>query len=356
MDLTLTRDQLDLREAARRFLGAVCPPATVAELADRREWASGTWPELIRQGWADPDLSAVELALLAGELGYALLPVPWWTTVGLALPVYQAAGEPLPGPATLVDRPDGSDTPLLAARRGAAGWRIDGVASAVDAGPAAEFVVAASTDGEVGLFAVPAGPVHVPTEGIDPLRVLGSLTFDSVPARLLVGPPNAAGLLARVRDRAAMLLAAEAVGVAERALGFAVEHAKLRAQFGRPIGSYQAVSHLLAECYAEVELARSLVWRAAAAHDGPAGGPADATASAVLAGRRAAVQSCEAAVQVCGGMGVTWDFPVHRWYRRALWLDGSTETLAAIADVVFAVGESGGPPGRVVREVRRELS
>ncbi|MEV2236884.1 acyl-CoA dehydrogenase family protein [Micromonospora sp. NPDC049891] len=342
MDLTLTRDQLDLREAARRFLGADCPPATVADLADGREWAGGTWPELIRQGWADPELPAVELTLLAGELGYALLPVPWWTTVGLALPAYRAAGEPLPGPATLVDGPGGGEAKVLTASRDSGGWRIDGVASAVDAGPAAEFVVAASTDGQVGLFAVPAGPagpVHAPTEGVDPLRVVSDLTFDCAPARLLVGPPGAAELLARIRDRAAVLLAAEAVGVAERALAFAVEHATVRTQFGRPIGSYQAVSHRLAECYADVELARSLVWRAAAAHDGPAGGPADATASAVFAGRRAAVQTCETAVQVCGGMGVTWDFPVHRWYRRALWLDGSTEALAAIADVVFAAGE-----------------
>ncbi|MGC5052450.1 acyl-CoA dehydrogenase family protein [Micromonospora sp. DT48] len=338
MDLTLTRDQLDLREAARRFLRAACSPATVAVLADNGGWASGTWPELIRQGWVDPELSAVELTLLAGELGYALLPVPWWTTVGLALPAYHAAGESPPGPATMVDGQGGGAT-VPAASRDSGGWRIDGVASAVDAAPATEFVVVAVADGEVALFAVPAGPtgpVCAPAEGIDPLRVVSDLTFDGTRARLLAGPPDAAGLLARIRDRAAVLLAAEAVGVAERALEFAVEHAKVRTQFGRPIGSYQAVSHRLAECYADVELARSLVWRAAAAHDGPAGGPADATASAVVAARRAAVLTCEAAVGVFGAMGVTWEFPVHWWYRRALSTGGSKESLAAIADVVFA--------------------
>jgi alkylation response protein AidB-like acyl-CoA dehydrogenase len=117
-------------------------------------------------------------------------------------------------------------------------------------------------------------------------------------------------------------IAAEALGVAQRALDLGVEHAKTRVQFGKPIGTYQAVSHPLAQTYTDVELARSLVYWAAwcvAAEDERA--PLAAAAAKAFA-TEAAVAACERSIQVHGGIGFTWEHPLHRFYKRALWLEG----------------------------------
>jgi alkylation response protein AidB-like acyl-CoA dehydrogenase len=372
MDFALTQTQADLKAAVRRYLGDRYPVARIAELADAGRHDREAWPELDRQGWLDPELGIVELALLAEESGRALHPVSWWATAGLAVPVYRAAGIGLPGPATLAN----GATTCRASDAGGA-WRLNGRAAAVDAHAATEIVVAAGLDSGVALFGVrpdaPGVSIGEPA-GIDPLRTLADLDLRHAPARLLVGPPAAPPLLADVEQRAAALLACEAVGVADRALEIAVGYAKTRVQFDRPIGSYQAVGHRLADSYADVELARSLAYRAAcvldrqaagldrqaagldrqaagldrqaagldrqaAGLDRQAGDAGEALACAVHASRRAAVSVCEAAIQVCGGIGVTWEFPLHRWYRRALWLDafhaGRPDPLTTIAEAVI---------------------
>jgi alkylation response protein AidB-like acyl-CoA dehydrogenase len=141
------------------------------------------------------------------------------------------------------------------------------------------------------------------------------------------------------RLRAAM--AAEALGVAQRALELGIEHAKTREQFGRPIGVYQAVSHALADTYADVELARSLVYWAAwsVAEDDEQALLAAAAASAFAT--EAAVAACERSIQVHAGTGFTWEHPLHRFYKRALWLEGFGRRPAAlrreIADAVLGV-------------------
>jgi alkylation response protein AidB-like acyl-CoA dehydrogenase len=116
--------------------------------------------------------------------------------------------------------------------------------------------------------------------------------------------------------------AAEALGVAQRALDLGVEHAKTRVQFGKPIGTYQAVSHPLAQTYTDVELARSLVYWAAwcVAQDDERAPIAAAAATAFAT--EAAVAACERSIQVHGGIGFTWEHPLHRFYKRALWLEG----------------------------------
>ena len=116
--------------------------------------------------------------------------------------------------------------------------------------------------------------------------------------------------------------AAEALGVAQRALDLGVEHAKTRHQFGKPIGTYQAVSHPLAQTYTDVELARSLAYWAAwcvAEDDGRA--PLAAAAAKAFS-TEAAVAACERSIQVHGGIGFTWEHPLHRLYKRAIWLEG----------------------------------
>jgi alkylation response protein AidB-like acyl-CoA dehydrogenase len=156
-------------------------------------------------------------------------------------------------------------------------------------------------------------------------------TVDST--RPLVTPPHETPRL-----RAAM--AAEAVGVAQRALDLGIEHAKTREQFGKPIGTYQAVSHPLAQTYTDVELARSLAYWAAwcVANDDDRAALAAAAAKAFAT--EAAVVACERSIQVHGGTGFTWEHPLHRFYKRAIWLEGFGTRPSAlrleVADALLA--------------------
>ena len=133
--------------------------------------------------------------------------------------------------------------------------------------------------------------------------------------RPLATPPEESPKL-----RAAM--AAEAVGIAQRALDLGVEHAKTREQFGKPIGTYQAISHPLAQTYTDVELARSLAYWAAwcVAEDDDRAALAAAAAKAFAT--EAAVAACERSIQIHAGIGFTWEHPLHRFYKRAIWLEG----------------------------------
>lgn len=139
------------------------------------------------------------------------------------------------------------------------------------------------------------------------------------------------------RLRAAM--AAEAVGVAQRALELGVEYAMTREQFGKKIGVYQAVSHQLANTYADVELARSLAyWAAWCVAEDDEQAPLAAAAAKAFA-TEAAVAACERSIQVHGGIGFTWEHPLHRFYKRALWLEGfgkrPPELRAEIAEALL---------------------
>jgi alkylation response protein AidB-like acyl-CoA dehydrogenase len=135
-------------------------------------------------------------------------------------------------------------------------------------------------------------------------------------------------------------LAAEALGIAQRALDVGVEHASSRVQFGKPIGTYQAVSHPLAQTYTDVELARSLVYWAAwcVSEEDERSGLAAAAAKAFAT--EAAVAACERSIQVLGGIGFTWEHPLHRFYKRALWLEGfgtrPPELRLEVADALLA--------------------
>jgi acyl-CoA dehydrogenase len=305
----------------------------VAAVADSAAgWAAEGWQPIVRLGWLDPGLGMVELALLAEESGYVLHPVPWWVTVGLAVPgtapqvpTTFAWCDEVPGPLArahrattcrAVPQPDGS-------------WRISGRKRLVpDLTAATEVVLTAATgDGAVALFRVAAGGPGVavrPCGSLDGLRRTGELHCTDAPASRLTPPDRTPAAVRRLRWRGLALLAAEAVGVARRACQLAAAHASTRTQFGRPIGSYQGVGFRVADSYLATELARSLAYRAAwlvgRADRASAGEVEEAVASALVAGRDAAVAACEHAIQVLGGIAMTWEHPIHRWYRRALWL------------------------------------
>ena len=134
--------------------------------------------------------------------------------------------------------------------------------------------------------------------------------------------------------------AAEALGIAQRALDLGVQHAKTRTQFGKPIGTYQAVSHPLAQTYTDVELSRSLVyWAAWCVAEGDDQAPL-AAASANAFATEAAVAACERSIQLHGGIGFTWEHPLHRFYKRAIWLEGlgarPAELRLEVADALLA--------------------
>jgi alkylation response protein AidB-like acyl-CoA dehydrogenase len=299
MDFALTEDQLELKQAARAWL------------ADRfpldRDWESteDRWVELAELGWldvAEAGLGFVEEALLLEELGYACYPGPYIATVGFAFPWL-------------------SNEQRAHVASGEERWSVD-VDGYVPWLGLVDFVV---SDGGT---AYPARGEDVAS--VDPSRPSGRL--EKAEGEPLGGNRN----LPRARTASA----AEALGVAQRALDLGVEHAKARLQFGKPIGTYQAVSHPLAQTYTDVELARSLVYWAAwcvAEHDERA--PLAAAAAKAFA-TEAAVTACERSIQVHGGIGFTWEHPLHRFYKRALWLEGfgrrPAELRLEVADALLA--------------------
>ncbi|HEU5478156.1 MAG TPA: acyl-CoA dehydrogenase family protein [Gaiellaceae bacterium] len=299
MDFALSDEQVELKQQARAWL------------ADRfpldRDWDSteDRRSELAELGWldvAEAGLGFVEEALLLEELGYAGYPGPYLATIGFALPWLSA-----------------EQRALVAA--GEEWWSVD-VDGLVPWLGAVDFVVA---DGGT---AYPARGEEVAS--VDPSRPFGRL--EKADGEPLTGDRN----LPRARTASA----AEALGVAQRALDLGVEHAKTRVQFGKPIGTYQAVSHPLAQTYTDVELARSLVyWAAWCVADEDERTPVAAAAAKAFA-TEAAVAACERSIQVHGGIGFTWEHPLHRFYKRALWLEGfgrrPAELRLEVASAVLA--------------------
>ena len=282
MDLSFTPLQEELRAQARSFLEANPEPAW-AQLAELGWTGAGVSEE---RGGAG--LSFLEEAVLHEEAGRALLHAPFWSTSSLLpfLPADDqaavAAGDASWTLALGPLVPDLDTATNVAIVGGDTVWELDG----------AERELLATSDASRPLGVVSGG---------EPGRALCS--SDVLPA---------------LRARSLTLLALEAVGVAARALDLSVAYVADREQFGRRIGTYQAVSHPLASSHADVELARSLAWWATwcVAHDEPDAPIAAAAAKADAAD--AAVLACERAIQAHGGIGFTWEHVLHRLYKRAL--------------------------------------
>ncbi len=338
MDFTFSEEQEALRASVREFLLDRYPIGRVASIADGAGFDRREWREVADLGWAGisaPEtlggtgLGFLDELVVEEELGRALYPGPFLATVVMALHALVATGaEDLAGSivsgeriATVawagVDGGFDTDPPPKVS------WEEDGLSGVklfvTDLRSADLLLVVGATVAGPGLWVVDRDSRGVawrelPT--VDATRPLGEVVLEEAPASALAWPDHR--LLDVLRDRALASLAVEAVGVATRALELGVEYARTREQFGKPIGAYQAVGHQLAQAFVEVETARSLAYWAgwAVAEGTPEASVAAATAKARAA--QASVAACERAIQVHGGIGFTWEHPLHRYYKRAL--------------------------------------
>ncbi|HEX3823157.1 MAG TPA: acyl-CoA dehydrogenase family protein [Mycobacteriales bacterium] len=347
MDFAFSEEQDLLRAAARDYLGDRFPAERVIALADSEPgWDPATWRELADLGWLDADLGLLEHAVIAEETGNALLPAPWWSTLGLAWPLLDdqlraAVGTGERSVTVAWAEPGGPVTLADAATTGATTAHANGSLTGhkvlvPDLTSVTDVVVVAAD----GLYAVDlaADPkVVVPRSTMDLTRRLGELHLDATPARRLDVPLDA---LATARRRALALLACESVGIAQRALDLVAAYTSERQQFGRVIGTYQGVSHRVANTFVALQLARSMAYWAAWAVSAEDPDADLAVAGAASAAGEGAVFACEQSIQGHGGIGFTWEHVLHRYYKRAQWNNGFEGTgrahRAAIADRILA--------------------
>jgi alkylation response protein AidB-like acyl-CoA dehydrogenase len=328
MRFELTDDQQAIQRTAREFLASRYPAEEVRRLAleDERGFTDEQWQAIAELGWpalvvAEDDgglgLGVVELAVLQEQLGYALAPTPLLSTVAAALAI-SAGGSPeqradwLPPLAEGERR--GTVAPLYSSLqfdRGA----VSGTLEAVPDAAGADLLVVPAGHEQVAVVDLRGAGVSIePAEGLDPTRRLSTIALDGAPSTALDGGEG--GALTRARDVIAVAIAAESVGVAQRAMEMAVAHARERKQFGQPIGVFQAVSHPCAQMLLEVEGARSAVLFAAWALDHS---PEEAPLAAAMAKAYASDAGWRvpaAALQVLGGIGFTWEHDLHFWLKR----------------------------------------
>ncbi|OYN76713.1 acyl-CoA dehydrogenase family protein [Mycolicibacterium sphagni] len=338
MQIGPSADQLSLRDGVREVLAADCPLTLDRRVyEDEMAWQP-LWRNAVDLGWTwlarrnydgadDLGLTTLDLVLTLEALGSALAPIPFLSSVGMAAGAARAGGAATDA---LLNVIAGGTVATLAAQSGTdrlpgatmtlSGGRVRGAAAAVPDAVNAELLVVLCSDGDDTALAVvataDAGVTIDQVESADPARPLATVTVDA-PAELTVPVEVETAL-----GPALLAVAAELVGVGQAALDVAVEHAKNRYQFDRPIGSFQAIKHALADNQVSIERARSLAYLAATRVDDPSVGPAERWRSCALAKAAAgdaALACTRTAVQVLGALGQTWEHDIHLYLRRA-WL------------------------------------
>ncbi len=344
MNFDFSDDQKFLKGEARKFLEGRCPTSKVRAILDdpARSYDADLWREVGAQGWlgaAIPEvygglgLGHLELCVIAEELGRALAPIPFASTVYFLAEALLLAGSDVQKAAWLpkiaagevigcfasVERPGALTEAQVQAR--VEGGKLSGTKLPVTDGDIADVaVVLARENGPLGLFLVDLkaeGVTRETLQTLDPTRGVAKLTFAGAPAERLGDPGEGLGLAETLLEHAAVLLAFEQLGGADRALEMAKSYAMERYAFGRPIGSYQAIKHKLADMYVKNELARSNAYYGAWALETGA-------SELPLAAAAARVSACEAYwyaakenLQTHGGIGFTWQMDCHLFYRRS---------------------------------------
>jgi alkylation response protein AidB-like acyl-CoA dehydrogenase len=354
MDFGLSDDQREIQRTARELLAERAKWERVREHAEARRTDEALWRELSELGWlgiaiseqyGGQGLGAVALTVLCEELGRVVAPVPFLPSV-LAATLIEHAGSQEQRERWL---------PVLASgsARGAVGEVRDGVAELVvgageadvlvlveDAGIRTDQIAAdavsatARADGITARLLARKDADVQPLEAIDPTRSAARVSADTMAAEDLPGDVHGA------LSRALTALAAELVGVSERALEMTVAYVKERKQFGVPVGSYQAVSHRCAQMLLDTEKARSLTAFAAWTADADPARLEEAAAMAKAAASDAGREVTASAIQAYGGIGFTWEADVHWLYKRAqidaAWLGGAGRQRARVAAMLGA--------------------
>ncbi len=349
MDFTFNEEQEELRAMARAFLLDHSGPEQVRSAMETElGYDPGVWKQIAQElGWAAvsiPEaydglgLGAVELTALMECMGETLLCAPFFSTVCLGANALIVAGTEAQKQEYLPRIAAGETTATLAAppdpeaiavtwRRDGDGFRLEGHIDPVVDGHSADLLLVAARDdaGRVALFCVPGDGAGVTRNGhatMDQTRRLARVELSGV--RLGADSclsEDADDALREILDRSAIALAAEQVGGAQRCLDLAVAYAKERVQFGRPIGSFQSIKHKAANMMIELESARSAAYYAAcvAAEEDP-GASAELGAVASLAKAYCSdtyFQCASDCLQIHGGVGFTWEYDVHLYFKRA---------------------------------------
>jgi alkylation response protein AidB-like acyl-CoA dehydrogenase len=352
MELEFTEDQLDLRDNVRDVLEGICPRSLVRAVyegdADADAQVVGLWNQMVELYWPGVaiaedlgglGLGYVELAIVAEELGRAVAPGPFLATVTQFAPLVRevgtgghrdrlltavAAGERT-GTVALAEG-DRWDTAAVrtTARRTADGWVLEGEKSTVlDGATADDIAVVARADDGLGVFVVPGSAAKATARmPIDPTMALADLTFTSVivPEDGVLAEPGRDGVGAaveRARQESTVALAAATVGACRNIFEQTLQYAKDREQYGRPIGSFQALKHRLANMYLEVERATSLCYFAALTIAEEDARRAEATALAKAAAGDCQRLLAQDGLQLHGGIGFTWEHDLHFLLKRA---------------------------------------
>ena len=348
MNFAFSEEQEELRKTVRSFLESKSPESEVRRLMDTEDgYDPAVWSQMGEQmglqGLAIPEefggsgYSFVELGVVLEEMGRALLCAPYFSTVVLAANTLLQSGDDaakkdfLPGIAAgetiatvAFTEPSGkwdeSGITMEATQQGD-GWVLNGTKMFVIDGHTADLViVAARTPAGVSLFTVVGdapGLTRTALSTMDQTRKQARLELADTPARLIGTDGQGWTVLGTVLDLAAVALSAEEVGGAQKVLEMAVEYAKVRVQFGRPIGSFQAIKHKCADMLLEVESAKSAayygMWCAAEMNDELPSVASLAKAYCSEAYFHAAAEN----IQIHGGIGFTWEHPAHLYFKRA---------------------------------------
>jgi alkylation response protein AidB-like acyl-CoA dehydrogenase len=344
VNFAFSEEQEELRRSVRRFLDDKSPSTEVRRLMETDEgYDPAVWSQMAEQlglqGLAVPEeyggsgFSYVELVVVLEEMGRSLLCAPYFSTVALAANALLTSGDDSAKKELLPGIASGETIATLAITEDNGRWDLDGIGLeakngtltghkmfVIDGATANLIVVAARSDKGVSLYAVEGDAAGLTRTGLatmDQTRKQARLEFANTPARLIGEEGGAAAGLTKTLDLAAVALAAEQVGGAQKCLEMAVEYAKVRVQFGRPIGSFQAIKHKCADMLLEVESAKSAAYYAgwAAAEDNDEL-PVVASLSKAYCSD-AYFHAAAENIQIHGGIGFTWEHDAHLYFKRA---------------------------------------
>ncbi|MDO8432286.1 MAG: acyl-CoA dehydrogenase family protein [Candidatus Binatus sp.] len=347
MDFGLSEEQLQLKDSARSFLSGECATTVVRKImASDDGYPRDLYAQIAKLGWngliiperyGGAGLGMLDMAMLLEEAGYAAMPGPFlFSSVLAASALINSKSDELKakwlpaiaegkavGTVAIVEGAgsvDPADIWTLASKEGE-GWLLNGSKMLAPYANVADFIIVAARAGtgshDLRLFLIETRDNGVKTRLLKNLDMTRRVSVVEMNCATAVMLEDSTTSFAHLLDVASVAIAADSLGGTERALEMAVDYSKVREQFGKPIGSFQALKHAAAEIVADLEPARSLLWYAAYALDS---GAANASRFAAMAKARLSEvysRASDRAVLMHGGIGFTWEHDMHLWFKRA---------------------------------------